>query len=158
MMMRNSNLIRLLAVTAWMMVLPADVVPAFQEMAVPPAASVTDIKVSFKLDPRITQGMYMGELWVSPPVYTRVGKGKELTVEARVHGIDAKGKPINIRSKWMPSDPEMVAVSRGQGDDVKITVHRAGQCSLEVTSQGFSRKLSVKARYEGSAIQVEIFQ
>jgi hypothetical protein len=157
-MLRNNSLIRLLALAAFMVVLPAGVMPASQEMAVPPAASLTDIKVSFKLDPRITQGTYMGERWVSPPVYTRVGEGKELAVEARVHGIDARGKSMNIRAKWMPSDPGMVTVSPGQGDDIKITVHRAGQCSLEVNSQGFSKKLSIKAKYEGSGIQVEISQ
>lgn len=101
----------------------------------------------------------MGDRWVSPPTYTStVQAGQEITVEARARGIDARGKTININPKWTPADPEMVAVSPKQGRQVKITVRGAGKSSLEVSSQGFSMKLSIKATYKNNLIQVEISQ
>lgn len=127
--------------------------------AVPATAALTDIKVTYKLDPRLTRSLYMGDRWVSPPTYTStVQAGKEITVEARARGIDARGKTMNINPKWIPADPEMVAVSPQQGRQVKITVRRAGKSSLEVASQGFSKKLSIKATYKSNLIQVEISQ
>jgi len=41
---------------------------------------------------------------------------------------------------------------------VKITVERAGQGSLLVTSQGVSRELAVKASYQGNVFRVEVSQ
>ena len=52
----------------------------------------------------------------------------------------------------------MVTVSPRQGNEVQITVQRAGQSSLQVTSQRLSKELSIMAWYQGNAIQVEITQ
>ncbi len=126
--------------------------------AMPRPAALVDINVSFKLDPRLTRGLYMGERWGSPPTYSGVQEGV-FSVDARVQGLDAKGQPLDISPKWIPSDPKMVTVSPSQGNAVQITVHRAGQSSLQVTSQGFTRTLSIKAAaYRGNAIQAEISQ
>jgi hypothetical protein len=123
------------------------------------AATVpTGITVSFKLDHRVTKGLYMGERWASPPTHTRVQEGKTCTVEARAKGIGAKGKPVKIRPKWIPADPKMVTVSPGEGSDVKITVQRDGQSKLMVVSPGVSKELSIKAAYQDNAIRVEISQ
>ncbi len=123
-----------------------------------PQSALTEMKISFKMDPRITRSTYMGDRWVSPPTFIQVGLPdvKEISVEARCEGLDAKGMPL--APQWIPSDPEMVAVSPGQGKEVKIVVKRAGQSGLEVASQGVSKKLSVKAAYKGNALQVEITQ
>lgn len=121
------------------------------------APPISDITVSFKLDPRLTKGLYMGERWVSPPTYTGGQQGNEFTVEARAHGR-AKGGLVDISPRWIPSDPDMVAVSPGRGRDVKITVQRAGESTLEVASQEVSKKLSIKAWYQGNALQAEISQ
>ena len=117
------------------------------------------ITVSFKLDPRLTKGLYMGERWVSPPVYQpAVQEGKTLTVEARAHGVDAKGNKMKITPKWTPSDPGMVAVTPGEGSDVKIVVKRAGKSTLKVAAPGVSKELSIKATEEGDVLRVEITQ
>jgi hypothetical protein len=123
-----------------------------------PQGAVTDMKISFKMDPRITRSTYSGERWISPPTFIQVGLPdvKEISVEARCEGLDAKGMPV--AAQWTPSDPEMVTVSPGQGKEVKITVKRAGQSGVEVASQGVSKKLSVKAVSKGNAMQVEITQ
>jgi hypothetical protein len=124
------------------------------------ATALTDIRVSFKLDPRVTRGVYMGDRWISPPTYIRVGlpDAKELTVEARAQGLDAGGRPMAITPEWIPADSDMVVVSPRQGNEVKITVQRAGQTSLNVTSHGVSKTLSIKATYRASTIQAEISQ
>jgi len=119
----------------------------------------TGIAVSFKMDPRITKGLYMGDRWISPPTYTStLQEGKEITVEARVHGVDAKGNKMKIKPEWTPSDPGMVAVTPGEGSDVKIAVKRAGKSTLKVAAPGVSKELTIKATEEGNAIRVEITQ
>jgi hypothetical protein len=121
--------------------------------------ALTGITVSFKMDPRITKGLYMGDRWISPPTYTStLQEGKEIAVEARVHGVDAKGNTLKIEAGWIPSDPEMVTVAPAQGDRVKITVKRAGESRLTLSSNGFSKDLKVKAKYEGDAMQVDLVQ
>jgi len=121
--------------------------------------ALTGIEVSFKMDPRITRGMYMGDRWISPPTFTSTfQEGKETTVEARVHGVDAKKNKMKIKPKWTPSDPEMVTVTPGEGSDVKIAVKRAGKSTLNVAAPGVSKEFSIKATEEGDAIRVEITQ
>ena len=157
-MMLATNIVRLLILATLISFLPAAVSRAARETAAPAAPSVAGIKVSFKLDSRLTQSMYMGERWVSPPTYTGVRDGKEITVDARAEVISASGKSTGIGPKWIPSDPEMVTVTPGQGNEVKITVRRAGQSSLKVAAPGLSRELSIKATLQGSSIQVNITQ
>jgi hypothetical protein len=113
------------------------------------------IHISFKLDPRLTKGLYMGERWVSPPTYTTTLE----TVEAKVAGVDPRGGVRNISAQWTPSDPEMVTVSPSEGQEVKIAVKRPGETTLRVTSDdGASKELSLKAAYQNNVMQVEIAQ
>ena len=133
--------------------LPGPVRQEMPEQAAPPAA-LTGIHVSYKLDPRLSGPTYGGERWVSPPTYS--GASAQDTVEAKVEGIDAKGRPVKISPRWTPADPEMVAVSPSEGNAVKITVKRPGQTSLQVASQEVSKKLVIKAASRGGAMQVEI--
>jgi len=121
--------------------------------------ALTGFAVSFKVDPRLTKGLYMGDRWVSPPTFTSTfQEGKETTVEARVPGVDAKGNKMKIKPKWTPSDPEMVTVTPGEGSDVKIAVKRAGKSTLKVAAPGASKELSIKATEEGDVLRVEITQ
>jgi FKBP-type peptidyl-prolyl cis-trans isomerase FklB len=118
----------------------------------PPAA----IRLSFKLDPRLSGGTYGGDRWVSPPTF--VGASAQDTIEIKAVGQNAEGKPVPIKPTWTPSDTDMVAVSPAEGDSVKITVKRAGQSSLQVSSAGITRAFAIKAEYKNSAIQVAIAQ
>ena len=153
-----TSIAHLLVLAAFTAVLPAGVAHASREATGPAADSVSGIKVSFKMDPRITRGMYMGDRWVSPPTHIGVQAGKEITVEARVEGLDAGGKPTCASPAWTPEDPDMVRVSRGQGRQVRITVLRAGESALSVTCGKAGRKLAVKATTKDNTIQVEISQ
>jgi hypothetical protein len=128
-----------------------------KQVAVPDTAP-PDIKVSFKLDTRLTRGVYMGDRWVSPPTFTQVGEGKEVIVEAIVKGLDSMGRLAKISPEWIAEDPDMVTITPGQGNKVKITVRRAGQSKLKVVSAEISRELDIKAMYRDDTLQVEISQ
>lgn len=131
-----------------------------QEMKEKQAASAAPagIKVSFRLDPRLTQGLYMGERWVSPPTFTMVQEGKTCIIEAQVPGAVPKGKRKKISPRWIPSDPGMVTVSPSTGNRVKITVKREGESTLKVALPTVIKELSIKAAYQDNAIRVDITQ
>ena len=123
------------------------------------AASISVIKISFKLDPRLTRGVYMGERWVSPPEYIRVQeKGKELVVEAKAVGVDRMGRHSLISPEWKPGNTSVIKVRPAEGQSVEIIVLREGQSNLRVIFGKESRELNIKAvRYLG-ALRVDISQ
>lgn len=134
--------------------------PALPFKAAPPSAytstSLTDIRVSLKLDPRISGPTYGGEKWISPPTYT--GANAQDTVSARALGIGEAGQSISVVPSWTASNPSMVSLSSPQGNPVEITVHHAGQSKLRVAAGGFSRDLSISATNVRNVLLVEISQ
>jgi FKBP-type peptidyl-prolyl cis-trans isomerase FklB len=114
-------------------------------------ASVNDIRISYKLDRRLNSGVYGGEQWVSQPTFSA-----QDAVEAKATGLDSKDNPIEINPKWTASDPDMVTVSPSQGSEVKITVKRAGQSTVQVTSPGIATDLAIKAELQNNVIRFEI--
>lgn len=116
---------------------------------------LVSIDVSFKLDPRITKGLYMGDRWVPPP-YTQGGDDKQVTVEARAHGRDSSGKSLNASPKWVLAHADIATVTPGEGSQVTITVQRPGETTLRVTADGVSKELGIKAEKQGAALRVVI--
>ncbi len=117
------------------------------------AATLARIEIEYKMDPRVSRGLYMGERWITPPTYITTLDN----VEIRARGVDAKGATVAIRPQWIPSDPEMVMVTPSEGSQAKITVKRAGESRLEVKAGGVSKELAFKAAYKDDALQrVEI--
>lgn len=129
-----------------------------QETARPAANSavteIQDIQLTFKRDPRAVDSMRGIGPWVTGSSYP--GSYAQDTVEVRAEGVDAAGKSAKISPQWVPSDAEMVTVSPSQDDDVKITVHRAGESKLKVTYQGLSKELVVRAKYVNKFMLFEI--
>ena len=123
-----------------------------------PTRALAAINVSFKLDPRLTQSLYMGDRWVSPPTYTRVGEGTSVTVPARAQGVDNRGILMAVQPEWRSTDPEMVVIAPTQGREVSITVQRAGSSRIQVVSQGVSKELSINAVMRDKMLQIEIAQ
>ena len=121
-------------------------------------ASLAAIRVAFKLDPRLTTGLYMGERWVSPPTYSASDIGGVVTIDARAAGLDARRRPVKISARWIAADPEMVSVTTGEGDVVKIRVQRPGESRVRVTADGLSQELAVKAVRQDQVLRVEIAQ
>jgi hypothetical protein len=84
--------------------------------------------VSFKLDPRLTDGVYMGERWVSPATFHAATQvGSTFSNAARVEHAS------HAPAEWTPSDPGAVAVAPASGRQVEITVLRPGRSTLTVT-------------------------
>jgi hypothetical protein len=125
-----------------------------------PAGALNRITVSFKLDQRLSGPTYGGVRWVSPPTFTFAQGGEQLTVEAKAQGVGADGNFLDISAEWTPADPEMVTITRGQRNEVTITVKRVGESKLKLATQGASKELLIKAKSfaNGNGIQVEISQ
>ena len=146
-------------VAALLSVLLPTIVPAAPQPAEPAAAALKAIAVSFKVDPGLGGATYGGERWLSPPSFsTSAQEGTVGTVDARVQGVDARGRAVKVVPEWTAADPEMVTVTAGERNDFRITVKRAGESKLTVAAQGISKELVVKAKNLGKAIQVEILQ
>ena len=126
---------------------------------------VVDLAVSFKVDPRMTRSLYMGDRWFSAPTFTTVQDTNRVNVEVRAVGRDASGRKAQIAPEWVSADPKIVSVSPARGSEVTITVHRAGESSLRLVQPlGQGDKVLVKEfairawNNQGSAIQAEISQ
>ena len=122
------------------------------------SADHADILVSFKLEPGLTQDWLHGKRWVSS--YDTVQEGHTFTVEAKaqVLALDANGHLVKASSKWVPLDPDMVTVSSGNADEVRITIQHAGASRLEVISQEEALWLYIRATYlDDNTMRVEIF-
>jgi len=122
-------------------------------------AVIADIQVFFKMDPRLSGPTYGGEHWFSQPTFTSAAQeGPVGTVDVKVQGIDARGKPLGIVPEWTALDPDMVTVTPGKTGQFRITVKRTGESKLRISSQGVSKELVVKAKSVGNGIQVEVSQ
>ena len=97
----------------------------------------------------------MGTRWVSPPTYVSSGKGGVFTLDARVSGVDGAGQAIRNPS-WLPAEPDMVAVSPHEGNEVEITVLRAGRSALTVTGGGAAKQLLLDVVEEAGTWRVSI--
>ncbi|APR82560.1 FKBP-type peptidyl-prolyl cis-trans isomerase FklB [Minicystis rosea] len=118
------------------------------------STTVSDIELSYKRDPRMVDPFRGLGPWVGGPGYS--GATAQSSVEARARAVDSKGQPVLVSPRWIPSDPGMVTVSPGQGDQVTIAVHRAGESRLEISAEGFSKALVVRAKQEGEFLVLEI--
>jgi FKBP-type peptidyl-prolyl cis-trans isomerase FklB len=129
--------------------------PAIAKTAVP----LEDIRISFKLDPRLSGATYGGERWIASTPFTSLAQlGTQATVEVKADGVAQNGAPVRAAVEWTPADPGMISVVAGENSQVKITVHHAGESKVTVASNGVSKQLIVKAKYTGNATQVEISQ
>ena len=107
------------------------------------------LQVYFKLDPRLTDGVQLGERWGSPAIYDTVQSGIEFIAEARAVHVDGGSETILPDAVWTPDDPGMVSVSPGQkAGEVTITVHGAGRSTLQVSAQGETTTVYIAAAYK----------
>jgi FKBP-type peptidyl-prolyl cis-trans isomerase FklB len=125
-------------------------------MALPVAAlcaeAISDLHITYKMDPRLASGVYGGERWVSPPTYTTTLQ----TVEARIEGITRPGNSVPVKAEWTAEDPEMLSIAPAENGQVKITVRRNGQSRLTVIAEGVSKTLVIKASPENNSTKIEI--
>ncbi|HYD16639.1 MAG TPA: hypothetical protein VEB03_01405 [Candidatus Nanoarchaeia archaeon] len=117
-------------------------------------AAEAGISVSFKLDPRLTSSLYMGERWVSPPTYTAVQRGAELTVDARAQVFDGHGRVLEITPTWRAEHEDVVRIITFQDNRVRFLVHRAGETRIVISGGGFMRRLRLKAEEDSGRLKV----
>ena len=123
--------------------------------ATPSPGDLAGIDVFFKLAFQPDRGEPAAGRWIAP-AYAGVQEGAEFVVEAKARGLDASGKATTISPAWVASDPNMVEVSPGAGEAVKITVRDAGQSRLIVAAPGITKELSISATYASRAMHVQI--
>lgn len=108
-----------------------------------PAAPV-EIELAFKLDPRLTDGLYLGERWVSPPVFsaTLVAGGY---VEARARCLAPSGGTSGEAAGWSVRGPDAFSVERARGEEVRLRVWGPGAGVVVVACGARTRELRVDA-------------
>ena len=115
------------------------------------------INVAFKLDSRITKGLYMGDRWLAAP-FSQRGDETQVVVEARAEAVDANGKRLNTTVEWIPADPTIATVASGQGDQVAITVLRPGHTTLRLVAGEMSTELTLTAAHSEGALEAQVSQ
>ena len=112
--------------------------------------------ISFRLDPGLTRGMYMGERWVSPPKFSAAGKGQELTIAARSALMGAGGRLAAIRAEWSAGDAGRIFLSSLHEEEVAIRVLCDTDSTVSAAYHGRITVLRVRSRCRDGAITVEI--
>jgi len=120
--------------------------------------TIRALQVELKVQNITKENFYMGEVWVSPAKFTDIQNGKHYVGYARAVGLDVFGVEYDLNPTWYSSDPRMVRVAPRSGHRVKLTVLKEGECFVMATAGSFSKRLTIKAAYRGSAMYVEISQ
>ena len=122
------------------------------------ATSGADIVVLYKLDPRFTGGAYMGDRWVSPPLYDIViPEGVPYTLEARAERVDENGLRDLVDAHWLPSNSEILSISPALDRQFKISILHTGRSTLTVTSAGITEILYVDVmEYTNASVRLRI--
>jgi hypothetical protein len=124
-------------------------VAAAASLALFPAVEVEaarpPVKIAFKLDTRVTGGLYMGDRWVTPATFIQLQDGPKMIVSARSRNDVS----------WIPADPSMVSVTPSVGRLVNITVNRAGETTM--TAGGVLLAIKAEQAADG-VLKVQIKQ
>ena len=130
---------------------------AFAQAEAAARAAPQRVKVAFQLDPSLTQGLYLGQRWVSPPVFDFAQPGAQFVVRAKAQRMDASGERQDVSGDWAAGNPEMVAITRGAGE-VTLAIREAGESDLVLLAAGERRVLHVHAEQRPDAMRVRITQ
>ena len=96
-------------------------------------APVQSFQVKFKLDTATTKGLMMGDVWVAPAQFTGAQTGRFFRVEARAVTVDVNGNDVELPAQWKSDTPSMVKVAPATGKQVKFTVMKPGQGTVQVS-------------------------
>ncbi len=126
-------------------------------VAVLPGPTISDIGVSYRLDPWLISGNYGGGFWVAPAVLGPVVVGRGgFSLQVRAEGLSG-GTAATVSPTWITADPSIVTVSPSQGRQVTLTVRRIGRTSVYVIAEGVRTTLIVNASdFQGTAMELTI--
>lgn len=122
------------------------------------ASQAPRMVVTFRLDPAVTRGLYLGDRWVSPPTFHFAQPGSQYVFQAKLQSIDAHDDRVDLSGDWSTDDPEMIAIERHDHGAVTIVVRRAGEGRLFVSAGSTRKVLQVQARQTEDAMDVRIAQ
>ena len=121
------------------------------------AVQAPKMVVTFRLDPAVTRGLYLGDRWVSPPSFRFAQPGTQYVVRAKVQRVDGQGGRVDLSGDWAASDPGMVAIDRRPGE-VTLVVREPGESRVTVATGAGSKVLRVRALRTTDAMDVDIAQ
>ncbi|HSR63998.1 MAG TPA: hypothetical protein VLM17_00105 [Xanthomonadaceae bacterium] len=112
---------------------------------------------TFRLDPSLTQGLQMGDRWVSPPEFYFAQPGTQFVVEAKAQNLDARGARLDVSGNWAATNPEMVAITR-QPDGVMLVVREPGESDVTLRAGSGVVTLHISAEQLPDSMRVRISQ
>ena len=126
-------------------------------VAVLASPTISDIDVSYRLDPWLISGNYGGGFWASPAVLGPVHVSRSgFSLEVRAEGLSGD-TAVAVSPTWVTADPAIATVSPNQGRQVTLTVHGIGRTSVYVIAEGVRTTLLVNASdYLGTALELTI--
>jgi len=113
--------------------------------------------VSLRLDPTLTQGIFMGDRWVSPAEFYFAQPGSVFVVQAKVQHRDGRGELHDFAGNWNATNPNMVAIQQN-ARDVTLQIRQPGDSDVTVAAGGETVVLHVHAVQLADSIQVHIRQ
>jgi hypothetical protein len=113
-------------------------------VAVLASPTISDIDVSYRLDPWLISGNYGGGFWASPAVLGPVHVSRGFSLEVRAEGLSG-GHAVAVSPTWITADPSIATVSPSQGGQVTLTVHRIGRTFVYAIAEGVRTTLLVSA-------------
>ncbi|HJW45686.1 MAG TPA: hypothetical protein VJ484_04280 [Lysobacter sp.] len=125
----------------------ADIVPRTEQFV-----------VAFRLDPALTQGLYLGDRWVSPERYHFAQAGTRYVVQSKMQRIDTRGERKDLYGNWQASDLGMIDVIPADRGEVTLVINRPGVSTVTASAAGKSKVLRVRAVQVENGMQVEIVQ
>ena len=116
------------------------------------------VVVSFRMDPAVMRGHYLGDRWVSPETFAFAQPGKAYVVQAKVQTLEPDGTRTDLGGAWTTPDPGMISIARGADGVATITVRQAGEGAIVATAAGVEKRMRVRATQHPDAMEVAITQ
>lgn len=115
------------------------------------------LAVALRLDPTLTQGIFMGDRWVSPPDFHFAQAGTVFVVQTKVQHLDGRGEAHDVAGNWNATNPRMVGVVR-DARAATLEIRQPGDSDVTVSSGGETVVLHIHAVQLADSIQVHIRQ
>lgn len=136
---------------------PATLVATSARADAPRPAPSPRLVASFRLDPTLTQGLQMGDRWVSPPEFYFAQPGTQFVVQVKAQNLDARGAHLDVAGDWATTNPEMVAITRGP-DGITLVVREPGESDLTLRAGAGIKSLHISAERLPDSMRVRITQ
>ena len=115
------------------------------------------LTVALRLDPTLTQGLFMGDRWVAPADFYFAQPGTVFVVQAKAQHRDGRGERHDFAGSWNATNPRMVAIQR-DARAVTLEIRQPGDSDITVSAAGQTLVLHVHAVQLADSIQVHIRQ